>query len=147
MSLHSWEQPERSWSFGAPPVPTPDLHEGSDEEDFEDDEFVTGAAAGERLSEMLLHLYYHAKISAKQLCTLAWWCHGAGAVGFVERLKLNPNTISTGHFQRHLDSVLQLDASGRGKLKLQVPSFRKFDLTRELVPTIVQAPHEMLAAE
>ena len=92
-------------------------------------------------------MFFAAKLSAKQVCILSWWCAQAGAVGFVTKLKHNPRAARNGHFQRHLDTVLKTDPAKKGRYRVDVPAYRKWDLTRTAHPLIVTPPHEAIATE
>ena len=60
--------------------------------------------AGVELVELLTELYFNGKLTAKHLCTLAWWAHKSG-IASAKSLAFRPDAQS-GHFRRHLDSVL-----------------------------------------
>ena len=119
----------------------------SDASDSDDDDIIDEQRAGEMLSEMLLSLYFASDLSAKQMCVLSWWAHHAGAKGQVKYFAFSPNAASTGHFQRHIDSVLKLDASKTGKYKVTVPTYQKHDVSRSAHKMMAHPPHEELYKE
>ena len=88
--------------------------------------------------------YLHGEISAKLVCIL---CYFAGLAGIVEAvgLGLPPNNPS-GHFQRKLDSALELRTDDAYLYRMGVPmSPRGSD--RDLLPANTIPPHESLRRE
>lgn len=133
-SRHSWE--DRDWSS----------EEGSGSEE-EEGEPPVGAGAGDQLVAFLLHLYFAGLgLSARSLCLVCYWAARAGAAGAVTRFAFRPNA-PTGHYQRHLDSVLLVRTRGDAYYKIGVPMHLKHELGRRVRDTPVQVPHEVLDAE
>ena len=76
---------------------------------------------GEALAEMLMRIkYQHRPLYAKDVCILAYLAHGAGATGPVEKLRFRPDAPS-GHFQRHLDSVLAVPGASEFTQPVEMP--------------------------
>ena len=85
-------------------------------------------------------------LSAKAVCTLAFFATKAGAQGFVKRLSFNPDAAS-GHFQRHIDSVLLFSEDKKKLYELTCPGHTRYDKDR-VTHTIHTVPlHEALANE
>ena len=109
---------------------------------------VTAEEAGEHLADYLLHLNDLGKMNAKVLCIVAYWASKAGAVGTVSRLAFAPGKSSDGAYQRHLDSVLQVESELEGKLyELAIPGHDKFDMSRSSHMVSTMPAHEVLFDE
>ena len=78
---------------------------GDGDSDSEDDAPPEGEAAATELTHLLVSQLLAGKMSAKTVCSIAYWASRAGARGDIEKLSHRPDAPS-GHFQRHLDSVL-----------------------------------------
>ncbi len=61
--------------------------------------------AGELLADCLIEMKLAGSLSAKHVCTIAWWAHKAGACGPVDVLKWRPDDASSGHFHRQFDKA------------------------------------------
>lgn len=118
---------------------------GSDEES--EDELPEGEAAADLFLEVLFSLMWSSGLSAKAVCTLCFWAHRAGAHQKVGKAGFNPSTRSTGHFQRHLDSVLGVRMRNDSWYTLKVPSRSKGWAVRQVRATPVLLPHGELQAE
>jgi hypothetical protein len=91
---HSWEEAD-PWSSDS----------DDDGSAAFDPNLVTVEEAGNLLADALIDLKLSGAMSAKQVCTIAFWAHKAGAVGPVEDLKWRPDDKSTGHFHRQFDKA------------------------------------------
>ena len=150
-SRHEWEaDPVHPWEVDPLPFLSQGAHDPllplcsddeSDDEDFPDVE-----VAGEELAAALVGLYLAGKLTAKSLCNLAWWAKHAGAKGRVAELAMRPSS-PTGHFQRHLDSVLSFNDSEGHLLRIPIPGHSKFDASRTTSQVPVLPPHEALHRE
>jgi len=140
---HSWEDPQRRWSFGDPDDP------GSDADASEDDEAQpTPEEAGDLLVEFLLVELYHNKLSARTLCTVCHWASKAGALGAVANFALSPDSPS-GHFQRKIDAAtgVCMSAEKARMYSVPVPQYSKCDAYRTNHDMVIQLPHEVLHDE
>ena len=92
-------------------------------------------------------LHYGGKLSAKGVCTLAWWSSRAGALGRLSELGFRPDSQS-GKFQRHLDAVLGLKGLGSEyRYHVDIPQHSKHDQSRHVRETPVLPAHEALHEE
>jgi hypothetical protein len=130
--LRSWEGGQRPAAPAAPP-----------EDAAETEKKVE---AGVQLSELLLRCNVDGRLSAKDLCTIAYWASKAGALGPVRSLAHNPEAPS-GHFQRHLDRVAGLRGAPDTFMHLQVPGHTKYNAERDVQEVKVLPPHESLNKE
>ena len=81
--------------------------EQSDDEEPEDRE-LSKREMGEAFGNLLMSIkYQHRPLTSKDVCILAHFAHGAGAVGLCDKMRFRPDAPS-GHFQRHLDSVFKV---------------------------------------
>ena len=93
-----------------------------------------------------MELRSRAILSAKQVCLLAFFAHGPGCCGSVADLAFAPGKQS-GHYQRHLDTVLKTDLDVSALYTLEVPSYNRYEGIRGTTPVYVYPPHEAFAAE
>ena len=143
-SGHSWEQ--RCHSFdGGGRLGQDGIWGQSDEEDEQE---ATGPAAGDCLVEYLLDMHYEGRLSAKAVCVACWFAHKAGAQGSIGRYAFRPNA-PTGHYQRHLDSVMGVDVKAEmaWRYSVLIPQHSKYDTSRSTHPCFVNLPHEALSEE
>ena len=104
---------------------------------------MTADEAGSNLTEMLTDLYLEGKISAKSICILCFWAHRAG-VKAAASLSFKPNAV-TGHYQRHLDTVLKTNAMDL--YEIPAACHCKFDVVRTNKNFEALVPHEGLKHE
>ena len=102
--------------------------------------------AGNELAELLLQLRLEGQLSAKHVCTIAYWASKAGAVGPAATLAFRPDA-PTGHFQRRLDSVAGLRGCSGVHYALPVPGHSKHSQDRVVHSVKVLLPHECLHKE
>ena len=143
MTSFSWEQP--SWED---PVDTLRL-EGSDDDEPDAAsrlEPPTKKEAEEGLAEFLITKKLLGKMSAKDACTIAYWCKHAGVGGLVAKIALKPNSAS-GHFERKFNSALGLTKIDAKAMSLRIPGLSPATMGRvcHTIPFI--PPHEALHAE
>lgn len=101
---------------------------------------------GDQLAEELLSLQNRGALSARAVCVLAFWATKAGAQGFVEKLGHRPAAAS-GHYQRHLDSVLQRSEAKKELYEVAMPGHSRYDRDRVSHTVRVMPCHEQLANE
>ena len=123
-------------------VEGPSWNDDTDEEASE----PSPLEAGDILAELLLSLKHHGHLTAKQCCVLAYWCTKAGAQGPVSQLSFRPEAPS-GHFQRHLDSVVGYKAMDKHLYQISAPGYEKSSATRVVSELQVCPPHESLHRE
>jgi hypothetical protein len=104
------------------------------------------AEAGTCLADLLLSLHVDGRLSAKAVCTLAYWAAKAGAHGPVRDLAFRPSA-PTGHYQRHLDSAVRLRGQPEDFTVLRVPGHSKHSPHRTVQDISVMPPHECLHKE
>ena len=89
---------------------------------------------------------HEGRLTAKDTCTIAYWASKAGAAGPVSDIAYRPDA-SSGHFQRHLDTVGGLKANSALFYQIPVPCHTKHDQRRRVVDVQVLPPHEGLHRE
>lgn len=114
----------------------------NDEEGFED---MSAEEAQLELADKLVDLKMKGKLSAKDVCVIAYFATKAGLPkGPLADLAYNP-AAQSGHFNRHLSRVLKLDSElMKGAYLLEVPGHDKFALSRTQAKLPVLPPHECL---
>ena len=127
---HNWEAADaHTQSSGA--VPELDEHDESwlgDDVDDNDPKLALDLAT-QAFLDCLLDLADESKISAKDVCVLCWYASKSGMSDDVRRIGFRPDAPS-GHYQRHLDSVLDFAERRSQFYKLQVVGTRKQDASR-----------------
>ena len=144
---HSWEAADvHMQSSGA--VPVLDDHDetwGADDVDDNDPKLAVDLAR-QAFLDYLLDLADESKISAKDVCVFCWYASKAGMSDDVRRIGFRPDAPS-GHYQRHLDSVLDFAERQSQFYKLQVVGTRKQDASRSTFDMCVVPGHEVFNAE
>eukprot|EP00969_Alexandrium_andersonii_P049362 2166627-Alexandrium_andersonii.AAC.1 len=119
-SSHSWDALPAPLALLASSAPTPAASDADDLSDVALEEAADiepeGEEASQNLRDMLLQLLYLHKLSARSVCTIAYWAEKAGAVGAVRALSFRPNAPS-GHFQRHIDQVTGVNVKASASTK------------------------------
>jgi hypothetical protein len=139
MASHSWE---RAHTFAAPLAPDAGWQSDSDS-----DGVPSKIEAGAEFMSILLDLKASGKLSARDICVLAFYAKHAGLDSPATKLALGPHS-PTGHYQRHIDRVLGLNTRlVEDEYLLPVPSFDKHALSRIVVDCPALPPHESLEAE
>ena len=117
---HSWEAADvHMQSSGA--VPELDEHDetwGADDVDDDDPKLAVDSAT-QAYVDYLLYLADESKISAEDVCVSCWYASKVGMSDDVRRIGFRPDAPS-GHYQRHLDSVLDFAEKQSQFYKLQV---------------------------
>ena len=129
-----WERSPDPWEAGA----------ASDSES--DSEHAEGEEAGEALAQMLLHMVFAGKMSAKTACVIAWWASRAGAVG-IKDLAFRPSDPATGHYQRKIDSISGIDLRNHNRYLMTVPGTLRYDCSRSTFELPIVLPHETVEIE
>ena len=120
--MHSWEEGD-----------APDEDRDADSSGSEGD--APELTAGQQLVEHALNLYLNRALSARDFCVQMWWA-GKGGIQEATLYGFRPDA-PTGHYQRHLTSVLPF-LRDRSKLYgITVPSYNANDFAR--------STHEMQA--
>ena len=110
---------------------------------FEDNR--TTYEAGQKLADWFLRLYADGTLSTKQLCIGNHFACIAGAVGDVSKYALTP-TAPSGHFQRHMDTVLPVAGAAPDLCNVDIPLHTRLEgRGKRSVP--FSPVHESLAAE
>jgi len=135
---HAWERDLDSGEVEA------DAHWYESSSDDSDGE-CTAAEAAARLLDFVLNMHQTGALSAKTACVIFWWAGKAG-LDSVRRWGFRPDAPS-GHFQRHLDSMLGAMAARKDRYQIQIPSYQKHHRGRVSRRTPVQIPHEALDLE
>jgi hypothetical protein len=104
--------------------------------------------ASQMLIEFLVHLLLEGKLSAKSLCTIAYFATAAGAQGVIRQYAKDPGGQS-GSFQRHIDSVMGVDLGRMRKsmYHISTPGLDKHDAGRSTHDMPVNCPHVCIDAE
>ena len=144
--IHDWERP---WDIlPDAPADSDDDHPNwndSDDETHGQSE-ISKQEAGVLLARLLTEYWYKGVISAKQCCILAYWCHKAGAQGPVGDLSFRLDA-PTGHYQRHLETVLQLRHHDERLYSMQIPGYDKKHAARCKIDVQISPLHESLQEE
>ena len=115
------------------------------ESDSESEAENEAQAAAANFSDLLLSLLFAGKISAKTLCVICWWCWKAGLEA-AKPLAFRPDAPS-GHYQRHIDTVLGIRMNNSVHYKVSVPRYAKYNMSRAIQQIPVNCPHEVLGEE
>ena len=122
--------------------------DGESSSDEADDEsgVPSEAEAGELFADALLLLKLKGKISARDVCVLSYYGKLAGLKGPAADFGYKPSSPS-GHFQRHLDRVLKIDAQVGDAYEFDVPKFDRLlgERVTESIPSLLA--HEELSKE
>ena len=133
---YPWEAPtEYQWDAES----EAGIRDSSSEDSDLEQEITPGIAAGNLLA-FLEDCHSSGQMSAKSICTLAFWGAKAG-LSCLEKLAVDPSSGS-GNFQRHLTKVWGLDDSKC--YVLQVPAAIPHELTRGLHAFRTLPPREQL---
>ena len=134
-SARAWDRPHEFERYG----------EHADAADSDDE--PSQSEASQELADFLVYLKLKGKLSARDICVIAYWGKLAGLVGAAAELAKSPDAQS-GKYQAHLDKVLKInDAIVDDEYILRVPGYDKYGLTREIQPVPVLPCHEALQSE
>ena len=144
--LEDWELDEEEASLEND-VESPTCPHGQDDDSSMEDVEVAGSEAEEELMVFLLEQNRQGKLTAKDLCVIAYWCGQAGLTQ-LKAMGLQPHA-SSGNFRRHLDSFV---AKREGKLNtmdyvVPVPGFNRAGAERQVRDLVCRPPHEVLLSE
>lgn len=117
-----------------------------EKEDSDSEDAANQAEARQALGELLADLRMAGVLNSKQLCTIAWWASKAGSVGQVHELAFRPDAPS-GHYQRHLDIVLQTRRHDARLYWIGAPGYDKKWVARQEMPFAIVPFHESLCEE
>lgn len=139
----SWEDPARDWD--RPEAATSDVHweDSGDEAPLES---LSSEECQTEFAKLLTDMYVTGALSAKSLCLVCYWAMRSGAKGPIVQLGMAP-TPHTGHYQRHLDSVLRLKETEAKMHRIAVPVYSKNSASRESTLLEVLPPHEAIWEE
>ena len=119
-----------------------------DELELEEDEDPQGGEAEEELLAFLLERQRVGKMSAKDICTISYWCGRAG-LQEVGKLGMRPET-SSGNFKRKVDGILKKRLGSPGKKNgylVPMPSFIRASGERGVHDLFCRPPHELVLEE
>jgi hypothetical protein len=138
----SWERRESEWEQAEHrPHAWADSDSGSDEEPPD------GPEAGDLLYEYLVSsLQQGCQLSAKMVCTIAYWSSRAGAEGRIGTLAMNP-TSSSGNFSKHLDRCTKIQGDQGILYDLEMAGSTPFSGDHSVVHIPVAVGHELLHDE
>ena len=114
--------------------------------DFEEAGELDPLDAGKEFADFLLELRMLQKLSARDVCLLAYYAKHAGVVGYARDYAFPPGKRS-GHYQRHLDTVTNMSTTLDQKYVMEVPGSTKFYNARTKLQLPCLPPHECLQAE
>ena len=139
---YPWEA-DSGYSWDAVPqaMHRDDSPAGSGSED--DEEVLTPDIAGQRLLDYLEQSHASGIMSAKSVCTIAYWGFHAG-LACLEDVALSPES-STGNFQKKLKKLWHIDDSE--SYVVEVPAQLRHDGRRGTHSLRTFAPHDLLAAD
>ena len=106
------------------------------------------AEAQEELVNFLLERHWKGKMTAKDVCLVAWWCGQAG-LSEVGALGLSP-TSNTGNYRRHLDAYLKQqegETPGTQLYTVPMPAFVRASGDRAVHNLQTRPAHEAVAQE
>lgn len=132
---------------------SPEDWEGDEGGGFDEESFAeycalkrppTRAEGEAGLADFLIGRYMRGKMTAVDVCTISYWAAAAGATGFVTELAQAPGS---GHFSRHLRTVLRLKEHDQKQIILKVPGFDKHEFERAEFRVPAIPLHEAIQAE
>ena len=138
-----------SWDFAGEPNAPPDegVAGGVDFDDLDDDwANMTPAGAGQEFVDMLMDLKTLGKLSARDVCVLSFFASKANCVGPASVFAFRPDA-PTGHFQRHIDTIIPPKEVLKGRYTIKAPGHEKHTMTRATLNITVLPPHEVLDEE
>ena len=111
--------------------------------------FAEGAEAGGELVDFLMTLHLGGKLSARSLCTIAWWASRAGALGRISDFALRPDDKGTGHPTRTIETAtgVRVKDFRKDMFHWPVPGLAKYDLSTSKHSMPLQLPHEAIEQE
>jgi hypothetical protein len=125
---------ERRWHIAAPSGSEAELGE------------MTPLEAGQELADFLISLKQTGRLSAKDVCVICHYATIAGLTGLATEFSFRLDA-PTGHYNRHLNTVLKLNEAMSGSYTVSVPGQDKYALDRVSIPMPCFLPHECLSEE
>ena len=119
---------------------------GADASSDSDEGELSPPEASQELADFLTDLKLKGKLSAKDICLIAWYAKIAGLTGAAADFAFRPNAPS-GHYNRHVKSVLKLDEYVNGVYEVAVPGHDRYSMGRVTHQLPALNPHESLAME
>ena len=107
---------------------------------------MTPLEAGQELADFLITLKQIGRLSAKDVCVLCHYATIAGLTGPATEFSFRLDA-PTGHYNRHLNTVLKLNEAMSGSYTVSVPGQDKYELGRVSIPMPCFLPHECLSEE
>ena len=101
--------------------------------------------AAQLMIDLVIHMAYTGQISARSACVIFWWAGKAGLAA-VRRWSFRPDAPS-GHYQRHLDTMLGSKLNRKDRYHVSIPAYQKHERGRTIRQTPVQMPYEVLDVE
>ena len=98
------------------------------------------------LEDYLVDRWLKGSLTAREVCTIAYWATAAGASGFVRTLSFRPDA-PTGHFSRHLRTVLRMDVLEANQSTIDVPCYSKAEFDRSVMALPCMPLFESLGRE
>ena len=144
-AVHSWERPERAWDW----EPDDFLFDAKPWDDSESDDDISSLSeeeCGERFASMLVELYMSGRMTAKTVCTLAYWAKHGGIKGSAKTFAMTP-TSQAGHCARRMETALGLKEYEHQLYRAPVPGHSKLSGSREIKQQYFLPPHEAFAEE
>lgn len=139
--VNMWQRPRAAWDYDDDVAAEGDPHP----DDIGDDE-VTPEIAGQEFADMLFDLKVKGRLSARDVCVLSFYASLAGLVGPACDFGFRPSA-PTGHFQRHLDTIVGTNTKVEGAYMLTVPAYDKYGLSRTTIDIETIPMHEALNSE
>jgi hypothetical protein len=110
---------------------------------------VSREEAADELSSLLIDCKQRGMLSAKLVCTIAFWAAKCGAGGLVQDLAFNPSCKTIGHFSRHYDLVAGTNVHDCDIdwYEVPVPSCKRGGGSPEVRDISMYLVHEAIASE
>jgi hypothetical protein len=158
MPAHSWEREGAGSSGNAPskgvkryrweeteasPHPPSGLDAPSVGDESDSDADVGPQDPADELISYCKYLFLSRDISAKGFCTIMYWAHLAG-IEKCGRFGFRPGAPS-GHYNRHLNSVMPSLRQKDRLYEVTVPSYNKLAMGRSSHDLLAIPPHEAVA--
>ena len=145
-SSHEWERGAHAWEVDSDFGDGHHEWEDSDSDDDIDWNTLSPEQSGDELADRLLSMLNRGALTAKAVCIISYFAFRAGALGYVKKLAHNPEAPS-GHFQRHLDTVLAFSEEHKRLYELSSPGHNRHDKDRVNHRIWAMPLHEALANE
>ena len=107
---------------------------------------MSEAQAAQNFVDILLEEYLYSSISAEKSCTMCYWAAKSGMPGAVHEYGKAPRA-PTGHYQRHLDTVLGFREARQQFYHMRIPGKPRHSITRGMLDMYLVPIHEAIAEE